>query len=262
MLFHEIFICRRIRYDLHYCKKVPDRFRRFFTFRFWSFIGDCPHHFFPYLSRSIDKKNPITFAFPHFARAIKSRYLDQFFSEIISIRFRKIIHPVHCVESPGKASCHFKMLFLILSHRYFTCFMYNNISSHKHGVGKQPGIDIIRLIPYLILERCRSLKLTNIRIHIKQKIQLCYFRHITLNEHSRNFRINTACEIFSKYFFNIAMQVDWLGMSSKCVIISNKKITIIFLLHFQEIPHCSEVISQMQITCRSNATDNCFHNIF
>ena len=39
----------------------------------------------------------------------------------------------------------------------------------------------------------------------------------------------------------------------------NKETTIIFVLHLQKTFHCSKIIAQMQIACRANSTNNCFH---
>jgi hypothetical protein len=40
------------------------------------------------------------------------------------------------------------------------------------------------------------------------------------------------------------------------MVISNKKEAMIVMLHFNKILHCTQVITQMQITCRSYATNN------
>ena len=50
-----------------------------------------------------------------------------------------------------------------------------------------------------------------------------------------------------------------LALNLLDIILGNKEITIIFVLHLQKTFHCSKIIAQMQIACRANSTNNCFH---
>lgn len=73
-------------------------------------------------------------------------------AEVICIRLREVFNPVHGVETARKASGHLQMLLLILAYRDLVCLVNDDVGCHEHRVGEQAGIDVIRLLAYLLLE--------------------------------------------------------------------------------------------------------------
>jgi hypothetical protein len=56
------------------------------------------------------------------------------------------------------------------------------------------------------------------------------------------------------------MQVGRGRVGSKRVVISNKEIAVIFILHFDKILQCPEIITEVKVSCGPDAADNCIHN--
>jgi len=129
-----------------------NRFGWFFSGCLRTGIGNGAHHLFPYLCRCIRQENSVTLTLTHLPGSVQPGDLYQFLPEIICIRFGKIFDTVHCIETPCKSPCHFKMLGLILSDRNFIGFMYNYICRHKHRICEQSRINVIGLLSNLFLE--------------------------------------------------------------------------------------------------------------
>jgi hypothetical protein len=43
------------------------------------------------------------------------------------------------------------------------------------------------------------------------------------------------------------------------MIVGNKKVAMMLMLHFDEVPERAEVIAQVKVSGRPYAADNCFH---
>ena len=74
-------------------------------------------------------------------------------ADLGDIRLRQLEgFAVGIVESCRKVPCYFKVLLLILSHRYQIRLIEQNVRRHKRWIGKQARIYIIRVLAAFILE--------------------------------------------------------------------------------------------------------------
>src|SRR5690606_33008287 len=76
----------------------------------------------------------------------------------------------------------------------------------------------------------------------------------------RLFGIEPGSQVVNQHTFYIAMQVGRGRVGSKRVVISNKEIAVIFILHFDKILQCPEIITEVKVSCGPDAADNCIHN--
>ena len=112
----------------------------------------------------------------------------------------------------------------------------------------------------LVFERGSPLEFAQIGIHIHQKIEFRNFRNIALDKYGCLLRIYPTGQIFSQNLPDIPKKVLRSWMGGEGVEIGNKEIGIVVMLHLDKILDRSEVISKVEVSCRSYSTDNCRHD--
>ena len=76
------------------------------------------------------------------------------------------------------------------------------------------------------------------------------------------FGVDTCCQILREDIAHVAVENRGVGVGSERVVVGYEEEALGVILEFDEIAKCSEVVAQMELTCRANATQYFFsHNI-
>ena len=225
------------------------------------FISYGTHDLFAQRFFVVEQIDTIPFRFSHFPATVESRDFYGFFSEIVTGWFGEIFHTVQSIESACESAGYFEVLFLVFPDRHFRRFVYDDVGGHESRVGKQSRIDVFGLFADFVFERGGTFQFADVGVHIEQKIQFRDFGNVALYEEGTSLRVETCRQIFGQYAFYVHRQHLGVGVGREGMQVGDKEVTVVFMLHFDEIAQGAVVVAQVEVSGRSDSANNDFSHI-
>lgn len=193
-------------------------------------------------------------------------------SEVEIFGLGEEVDTIEGVETARETARQFKMLFLVFTDGYFMGFLDKDVDSHEGRVGEKAGVDALvglgtdnlpfdilgvvldaELFAGFVLESCSAHKFSDAYMHVEQEVHFGYFRNIALDEYGSLFWVDASGEIFSKYVSDIFVESFRVGSGSQCVKVGYEEETVIVVLHPDEFPKGSIIVSEVEISGRTDA---------
>ena len=127
------------------------------------------------------------------------------------------------------------------------------------GIGEQAGIDVRGILAHLVLERGRTLQLAHIGVHAEQQRQFGHLRHVALHVDGSHVGVDARGEGLGKHRPDVLVQARRVVMRSQRMVIRDEKVAFRIVLHSDEIAQRPEIVSQMELSGGSDATEYYIH---
>src|SRR5690606_13289523 len=131
-------------------------------------IRDGAHDLLADDFRGIAKIDAASFSvgLPHFTVAIQARNLNELIPVRESKSFFKIAYLAKSIKAVSKRAGQLPMVLLVFTDGHFCAMMTQHITGHQNRPGQQSCINVVRISPYFVFERCSTLQLAEVGIHV------------------------------------------------------------------------------------------------
>ena len=121
--------------------------------------------------------------------------------------------------------------------------MHEDVGSHEGGVSEQTSVDVVGLLACLVLERGRTLQLTEVSVHIEVEIELQHLTHVALHIDRSLLGIDTTRQVFGEDGIRTTDDIIGMRMSRQRMPVCDEEIAVILILHLREGTYSTEVVT-------------------
>ena len=142
-----------------------------------------------------------------------------------------------------------QVLALVLSHRDKIGLVQQNVGSHKGGVGKQPGVDVVGIPGRLILELGHPAQFPKLGVAVKDPGPLGVVGVVALDKEDALFRVQTAGHKKGVGLQGVPPQGSGVLPDGNGVKVRHTVETVIVLLERGPVTHRPDVVAQGKDPC-------------
>ncbi|MPM37082.1 hypothetical protein SDC9_83688 [bioreactor metagenome] len=136
------------------------------------------------------------------------------------------------------------MLLLILTHRHQMGLIQQNVRRHEAGVGKQAGVDVIRVGRGFILKLGHARELAEHGVAVEHPGKLGVLRHMGLDENDALVGVQPAGDKLGKQLQTLAAQVGGVLPHGDGVLIHHAVHGVVLVLQQHPVAQGSQIIAQ------------------
>ena len=161
----------------------------------------------------------------------------------------------------GNVAAQLNMLLLIVTHRNDVRIIQQNVGSHQHRIGEQTSRCRLFILAF-ILELGHSGQLAGIGLAGQHPSQFCVTRNIRLHENDGFLWIDSYRQIQGSHIQNMLPQGFRILRHGDGMLVHDTVNAFMIILQLYELLQCTQIISQVNVSCRLYAGKNSFHTLF
>ncbi len=170
------------------------------------------------------------------------------------------------VEPPCDLSCDLHVRNLILADGNVGGLIHQDVGSHEHGIAEESvGVEILLLeILLLLLVGRDAFEPAQRGHHGEQQVEFGVLRHMRLDEDGRLLGIESGGEPVESHFKDVGLDPRGISViGGESMPVGDKEKAIVFVLEPGPVLQRSDVVANVQFTCRSHAAEYAaVHSLF
>lgn len=137
--------------------------------------------------------------------------------------------------------------------------MYEYVGSHESRVCEESGVDVVGLFASFFLEGSDAFEFAEVSVHVEEEVEFEYLFDVALNVNGRLIGVETAGEVFGEDGIGALNDVVGFRVCGERVPVGDEEITVIVVLHADEVGYRTEIVAEMKVACWANAAYYFFH---